>query len=104
MNTETKLMREIEIALSSYNCLVLRTNSGIFYTNTGQKVRIGFPGLSDLIAVRPDGQVSFLEVKTGPKAHRREEQVKFIDAMKKRGHRADFVWSVDQAISVTMEE
>lgn len=104
MNKETAIMRNIEIQLSARNCLCLRTNSGIYYSKQGQPVRIGFPGLSDLVIVRPDGQVAFLEVKTGPTAHRRPEQIKFINAMRKRGHIADFVWSEGQAVETVFSD
>ena len=104
MNDETLTQRNIMIALSSYNCLVLRQQSGVLYDSKGQRVRVGFPGLSDLLVVRPDGQACFLEIKTDHKAFKRPEQIKFIDAMKKRGHRADFVTTVDEALAVVFGE
>lgn len=104
MNTETNIQREIMIALSEHNCFVLRQQAGVFYDSTGNRVRIGFPGLSDLLAVNPQGEVAFLEVKTSPRAHKRKEQIEFIDAMKRRGYRADFVWSVEQALGVALDE
>lgn len=102
MNKETVLMRQIMVALSESGCFVLRQNSGVFYDSKGHMVRIGFNGLSDLIAVDPDGIISFLEVKPDKKAHKRPEQIKFIDAMQKRGYRAGFVYSVDDAVNVAL--
>lgn len=103
MNRETIVMHEIEIALCEAGCLVLRQNSGIFYTRTGQAVRIGFPGLSDLLAVNPKGEVAFLEVKPDHKAHKRPEQIKFIEQMKRRGYRAGFVTSAEEALNVAIK-
>ena len=103
MNNETRVMHEIEVALCENGCFVLRQNSGIFYTRTGQAVRIGFPGLSDLLAVNPKGEVAFLEVKPDHKAYKRPEQIKFINEMKRRGYRAGFVTSVEEALEVAIK-
>ena len=103
MQRETIVMREIEIALCENGCFVLRQNSGIFYTRTGQAVRIGFPGLPDLLAVNPKGEVAFLEVKPDHKAYKRPEQIKFIKQMKSRGYRAGFVTTVEEALNVAIK-
>ena len=103
MNNETHIMHEIEIALCEAGCFVLRQNSGTFYTRTGQAVRIGFPGLSDLLVVNPKGEVAFLEVKPDHKAHKRPEQIKFIEQMKNRGYRAGFVTTVEEALNVAVK-
>lgn len=103
MNGETKVQREIMIALCEADCFVLRLQSGIFYTRTGEKVRIGFPGLSDLLAVNPKGEVAFLEVKPDHKAYKRPEQIKFIKQMKSRGYRAGFVTTVEEALNVAIK-
>lgn len=102
-NNETRVMHEIEIALCENDCFVLRQNSGIFYTRTGEKVRIGFPGLSDLLVVNPKGEVAFLEVKPDHKAYKRPEQIKFIKQMKSRGYRAGFVTTVEEALNVAIK-
>ena len=102
-NKESRIMHEIEIALCENDCFVLRQNSGIFYTRTGQAVRIGFPGLPDLLAVNPKGEVAFLEVKPDHKAHKRPEQIKFINEMKRRGYRAGFVTTVEEALNVAIK-
>ena len=83
--------------------MVLRQQSGVYYTSNGQRIRIGFPGLSDLLVVRPDGIVAFLEVKENEKSHRRPEQIKFINKCHERGLRAGFVWTVEQALEVVYE-
>ena len=103
MNVETKVQREIMVALCKADCFVLRLQSGTFYTRTGQAVRIGFPGLSDLLAVNPKGEVAFLEVKPDHKAYKRPEQIKFIEQMKSRGYRAGFVTTVEEALNVAIK-
>ena len=102
-NKESRIMHEIEIALCENGFFVLRQNSGIFYTRTGQAVRIGFPGLPDLLAVNPKGEVAFLEVKPDHKAYKRPEQIKFIEQMKNRGYRAGFVTTVEEALNVAIK-
>ena len=103
MNVETKVQREIMVALCKADCFVLRLQSGIFYTRTGEKVRIGFPGLPDLLAVNPKGEVAFLEVKPDHKAYKRPEQIKFIEQMKSRGYRAGFVTTAEEALNVAIK-
>lgn len=102
-NKETIIMNQIQIALSEANCLCIRMQSGTFYTRTGQAVRIGFPGLPDLLAVNPKGEVAFLEVKPDHKAYKRPEQIKFIEQMKSRGYRAGFVTSAEEALNVAIK-
>ena len=103
MNVETKVQREIMVALCKTDCFVLRLQSGTFYTRTGQAVRIGFPGLSDLLVVNPKGEVAFLEVKPDHKAYKRPEQIKFIEQMKSRGYRAGFVTTAEEALNVAIK-
>ena len=103
MNKETRVQREIMIALSEAGCFVIRQQSGVFYGKDGQAVRIGFPGLPDLLAVNPKGEAVFLEVKPDHKAHKRPEQIKFIDAMKARGIRCGFVTSPAEALEVALK-
>ena len=102
-NKETVIMNQIQIALSEANCLCLRMQSGIFYSKDRQAVRIGFPGLSDLLAVNPKAEGAFLEVKSDHKAHKRPEQIKFINEMKRRGYRAGFVTTVEEALNVAIK-
>jgi Holliday junction resolvase len=103
MNKETRVQREIMVALSEAGCLVIRQQSGTFYGRDGQAVRIGFPGLPDLLAVNPKGEAVFIEVKPDHKAFRRPEQIKFIEQMQQRGFRAGFCCSVDEALEVALK-
>ena len=103
MNKETRVQREIMIALSKANCFVLRLQSGVYYSKDGMAVRVGFPGLPDLLAVNPKGEAVFLEVKPDHKAFRRPEQIKFIEQMQRRGIRAGFVTSPEEALEVALK-
>lgn len=103
MNKETRVMHEIQIALCEAGCFCIRQNSGIFYSKDGMPVRIGFPGLPDLLAVNPKGEAVFLEVKPDHKAHRRPEQIKFIEQMQRRGIRAGFVTTPEEALEVALK-
>lgn len=101
MNRESVLMRQMEVALCERGCWVLRTNSGLYYDDRGQRVRIGFAGLSDLIGCNPDGEIFFIEVKL-PNGRVRPEQQKFLDVMQGRNFRAGLAHSVEEALGVAL--
>ena len=92
-------MHKIMSALSSKGCFVLRTNSGVFYDSNGNRVRVGFPGLSDLIGFRPDGKFFALEIKTET-GRPTEEQLKFIDFCHRKGIPAGIARSVEDALRI----
>lgn len=97
--SETKLMRDIQIAVSFLGHRVFRNNCGLFTTENGEKVRTGLAvGSSDLIGWLGDGSGRFLaiEVKTG---HGRptKEQINFIDAVNSAGGVAFIAHSVKEA-------
>ena len=99
MNKESAIMHQIQAALSSKGCFVLRTNSGVFYDSNGNRVRVGFPGLSDLIGFRPDGKFFALEIKTET-GRPTEEQLKFIDFCHRKGIPAGIARSVEDALRI----
>lgn len=96
-------MRQIMVALSEKGCFVLRTNSGIYYSKDGTPVRVGFPGLSDLVGSTPDGRFFALEIKT-PSGRASKEQLAFIKAMQNTGALAGFARSVADAMEVLQFE
>ena len=102
-NKETIIMNQIQVALSEANCLCIRMQSGIFYSKDGQAVRIGFPGLPDLLVVNPQGEVAFLEVKPDHKAYKRPEQIKFIEQMKKKKKKEGGVTTEEQALNLAIK-
>ena len=101
MNKETVLMRKIMVALSEAGCFVLRTNSGVYYDSQGNRITIGFPGLSDLIGYTPDGKFFALEVKT-PVGRASPEQIAFIEKCYRSGAIAGFTRSVQSALDIVV--
>ena len=99
MNKETVLMRKVMCALSEYGCFVLRTNAGTFYDSRGNRVTIGFKGLSDLVGCTKNGRFFAVEIKL-PGEKPREDQQKFIDAMKRTGAIAGCAHSVEEALKI----
>lgn len=108
MHEETAIQNRIRVALSQYG-VVFRQNSGVFTDPKGQRIRVGAPGMSDLLyigAPRTHGKptVAWLEVKTA-KGRPSAEQLKFIEAMKKEGCLAGIVRSPEEALRlIGMEE
>ena len=99
MNKETVLMRQIMVALSDLGCFVMRTNSGVYYDSQGNRVRVGFKGLSDLVGYTPDGQFFALEIKT-PAGKASKEQLAFIEKCYRDGAIAGFARSVEDAVRI----
>lgn len=98
--TEHDIQTMISVELCRRGHIVHRTNSGVFYTRTGQPVRIGVPGMSDLQGHRnPDGRCFYLEIKK-PGEKPRENQLRFLDAMRSTGAIAGWADSVERALEV----
>lgn len=95
---ESDLHRQIMLALSADGHAVFRANVGLFFTADGRPVNTGLPvGFSDLFGNRAgDAKAFYLEVKTAT-GRARPEQIRFIEAMQKRGAIAAIVRSVDEA-------
>ena len=102
MHEETAIQNRIRVALSQYG-VVFRQNSGVFTDPKGQRIRVGAPGMSDLLYIGAP-TVAWLEVKTA-KGRPSAEQLKFIEAMKKEGCLAGIVRSPEEALRlIGMEE
>ena len=99
MNKETILMRQIMVALSEMGCFVMRTNSGVYYDSKGNRIRVGFKGLSDLVGYNQDGQFFALEIKT-PAGKASKEQLAFIEKCYRDGAIAGFARSVEDAVRI----
>jgi hypothetical protein len=75
---ETEIQRQIMLELSKYG-IVIRQQSGNFFTEYGSRIKVGFTGLSDLQFISDDGKlICFIEVKTS-KGTAKEEQENFIN-------------------------
>ena len=101
--TETDLQTAIRIELSHRGCFVQRTNSATLYTKDGRPVRIGMPGQSDLCGHRPgDGRAFYIEVKK-PGEKPRDNQERFLQAMRNSGALAGVAHSVEEAVGILSE-
>lgn len=114
MNKETTLQNKIRCALSDYG-ICFRTNAGKFwqgkmvYSNEYKQnilinIRpvVGLPeGFSDTLFVG-NNKVAFVEIKT-PTGTVKDKQSNFLKTMRKYGHTADVVRSVEQAIELVKE-
>ena len=102
-HTETDLMNLIRCELSKRGCFVQRTNSATLYTKDGRPVRIGMPGQSDLCGHRPwDGRAWYIEVKK-PGEKPRDNQERFLQAMRNSGALAGVAHSVEEAVGILSE-
>ena len=103
MNKETVIMHQIMAVLSAKGCFVMRTNSGVYFDSQGNRITIGFKGLSDLVGFRPDGRFFALEIKT-PTGRPSKEQIKFVEFCMTRGAIAGIVNSVEGALKTVLED
>ena len=77
---------------------------GQFYTKYGAIVNIGHHGESDIMGHRiSDGKAIYIEVKL-PGEKPREDQEKFLKAMKRAGAIAGCAHSVEEALSIVNEQ
>lgn len=95
--TETDIQNQIRIALSKYG-IVIRLNTGNFELKDGRRIVCGVKGLSDLLFIG-NGKVAFIEVKN-INGKPSQEQLNFIAAMQKFGHRAGIAHSVEEALEI----
>lgn len=101
LKQESVIQNEIRIAISAYG-ICIRQNSGNFYAPDGRRVKCGITGMSDLLFIG-QGFVAFIEVKTD-KGKPTPEQVNFIEAVRRLGHRAGIARSTEDAIKIIRGE
>lgn len=100
MNRETVLQNQIICALCENGCVARNHTVGQFYTKYGSMVNIGNPGESDIFGHRiSDGRAIYLEVKL-PGEKPRQNQIDFIEAMKKSGAIAGWCTSIPEALTI----
>jgi hypothetical protein len=101
--SEHSLQNLIRVELSKLGFTVFRANVGKFKLDDGRWFDVGLPkGFSDLFAIK-DGQACFIEVK-GKNGKASEEQLNFIEQMKRKGCRAGIAYTVEDAIKIAEEE
>ena len=100
MNPETTLQNKIIVALCQNGCVARNHTVGQFYTKYGTLVNIGHHGESDIMGHRiSDGKALYIEVKL-PGEEPREDQQRFLDAMKRAGAIAGCAHSVEDALKI----
>ena len=100
MNPETTLQNQIIVALCQNGCVARNHTVGQFYTKYGTLVNIGHNGESDIMGHRiSDGKAIYIEVKM-PGEEPREDQEKFLKAMKRAGAIVGCAHSVEEALSI----
>lgn len=100
MNPETKLQNQIIAALCSHGCVARNHTVGNFWTSYGGRVNVGTHGEADIHGHRiSDGRAIYIEVKL-PGEKPREDQQKFLDAMRRTGAIAGCAHSVEEALEI----
>lgn len=117
MNPETKLQRQILLALSDAGCTVWRNETGQFWTGRvlhrqGKQVTLAnaamipvglCKGSADIIGIRhSDGRFLALEVKTATGRASREQHA-FVAAVQAANGIAGIVRSVDEALALVAD-
>jgi len=100
MNKETVLQNQIIVALCQNGCVARNHTVGQFYTKYGSIVNIGNHGEADIWGHRClDGKALYIEVKL-PGEHPRDDQKKFLEAMKNTGAITGVAHSVEEALQI----
>ena len=100
INPETKLQNEIIAALCANGCYAVNHTVGQFFTKYGAIVNIGHNGEADIWGHRcSDGKALYIEVKL-PGEEPRDDQKKFLNAMRKTGAIAGCAHSVEEALKI----
>ena len=99
MNKETILQNKIIVALCERGCFAVNHTVGKFYTEYGERIKIGNNGEADVWGHRPDGMAFYVEVKL-PGEKPREDQYEFLEAMRNSGAIAGWVTSIPEAINI----
>ena len=104
MKSEQEIQNEIRVGLSKAGHMVFRTNVGKVRMMDGRWFDTGLPkGHPDLYGFSSDGQIFYIEVKN-EKGRVRDDQRKFMDAMKKRGALVGVARSVKEAMDIVNEK
>lgn len=99
MNKETILQNKIIVALCERGCFAVNHTVGKFYTEYGERIKIGNNGEADVWGHRPDGMAFYVEVKL-PGEKPRKDQLEFLEAMRNSGAIAGWATSIPEAINI----
>lgn len=99
-DTEAQVLSDCLKALSRAGCLAFRNNTGVLKDTNGRPVRFGLcKGSSDIIGVCADGAFLAVECKNAM-GQPTNEQVRFIEAVRRKGGRAGIARSADEAVAI----
>lgn len=99
---ETEFQKKTMLELSKYG-IVIRQQSGLFYTKYGERIRIGFPGISDIQFISDDGNfIAFIELKTknGKISKEQEKFINFINNKKSANLKAGVARTIEDALKI----
>ena len=100
INKETALQNKIIAALCQNGCVARNHTVGQFFTKYGTIVNVGQHGESDIFGHRiSDGKAIYIEVKL-PGEEPRQDQEKFLNAMRAAGAIAGCAHSVEEALKI----
>ena len=100
INRETILQNKIIVALCENGCVARNHTVGQFYTKYGAVVNVGHHGEADIWGHRiSDGRALYIEVKL-PGEEPREDQRKFLEAMRRTGAIAGCAHSIEEALKI----
>jgi hypothetical protein len=100
MQREGGIVNECLVALSQVGCIAWRNDTGAYRTPDGRLIRYGLcKGSADIIAIAPDGVFVAVECKT-PKGRTKEEQDRFLAAVRAKGGRAGVARCAADAVAI----
>lgn len=102
MEPETILQNRIIVELNRNGYYAVNHTVGQFLTKYGSTVRVGVPGEADIWGVTPQGRAFFIEVKL-PGQKPRQNQLDFLEAMRKQNAIAGWCTSVKEAMEIVHE-
>lgn len=99
MTPEKILSKQIQAVCGENNIICFDVNVGGGQLITGSYFRTGLPrGFSDLLLFTSNGKTAFIETKIKPRKPA-QEQINFINTMKKRGFIAGVVYDINDFIN-----
>ena len=99
MTPEKILSKQIQAVCGENNIICFDVNVGGGQLITGSYFRSGLPrGFSDLLLFTSNGKTAFIETKIKPRKPT-QEQINFINTMKKRGFIAGVVYDINDFIN-----
>lgn len=85
MKEETVIQRKVMERFSQLGFTPIRMQSGLFYTKNLVPVKVGLTGMPDLMILKPNQKIFWVEMKT-EKGQVRNEQKQFADFLHSINH------------------